>query len=125
MHNTGSTLIILLIFFLFTRHDRPRPASGVCFPSASGVSADNIRPPTDCSSGSGGGTHAFVRYFSAHDARQAFDALDGKYAHSAHGPSSYVRIRVGIKRQRSVGRALWPLAPEKAVVLLQHYLPLG
>ena len=75
--------------------------------------------------GGGGGTHAFVRYFSAHDAQQAFDALDGKYTHSAHGPSTYVRMKRIKRAKRDQARELWPLAPEKAAVLLQRYLPLG
>ena len=67
-----------------------------------------------------GGTHCFVRFYSLHDARAAFDALDGKFVRGHR-----IRIRVGLKRDRSVGRALTPLGPEHAVALLQYYLPLS
>jgi hypothetical protein len=64
--------------------------------------------------------HCFVRFFSSHDARSACDALHGKFVRGHR-----ISIRVGVKRERSVGRAFSPLAPEQAVVLLQYYLPLS
>lgn len=67
-----------------------------------------------------GGTHCFVRFYSSHDAHAAFDALDGKFVRGHR-----IRICVGLKRDRSVGRALTPLGPEHAVALLQYYLPLS
>lgn len=67
-----------------------------------------------------GGTHCFVRFYSSHDAHAAFDALDGKFVRGYR-----IRIRVGLKRDRSVGRAFTPLGPEQAVALFQYYLPLS